>query len=207
VATSSTDCGTSSIANEQLISRLLEELDEARKEREQLREALKAQSAPKKPRPKAPRHEATPKIVDLVRKRGYATCRDAELLGLGNTDWQRCLADIRLKEPDLKISVIKHTKFLHRPDFDLRNVEASTFTLGHCTATEPRLMNLLVRAVLRLGRVNVLRYLQDEAPGRSDTWREDVLNALGSYARVNKVGIEREPNALGRPGDWFRKRA
>jgi hypothetical protein len=192
----------------------MEELDEARKEREedrrereQLREALLALSAPKRLRPKAPRHEATPKIVDLVRKRGYATCRDAELLGLGNTDWQRCLADIRLKEPDLRVSVIKHTKFLYRPDFDLKNVEASAFTIGNCTATEPRLMNLLVRKVLRLGRANVLRYLQDEAPGRSDAWREEVLNALSSYARVNKVGIEREPNALGRPGDWFRKRA
>ncbi len=84
---------------EELIKQFQQELKESREERTELRETIKTLVSPKKPRPKAQRHDITPKIRELVQIRGYATCRDAESMSLCNTNWQRCLVDIIRLEP------------------------------------------------------------------------------------------------------------
>ena len=187
------------------------ELEDSRKGAgEVLRKDMDALTAPRRPRPRAEWHDTlTPKIIDLVRERGYACCRDAELLGLHNTIWHRCLTDIRKREPTWSITIIKHVKYLHRPDFDPRTAETSAFTIGNCTATDPKLLQLLVSGVLKARWLNVLSYLKEKAPERSSAWREQVLDALSSYSKEKHTGIEREYVPIGRimkRSDWFIKR-
>ena len=204
------DASTKELMGEGLLRQVQKELEESRRERKELMELIRTLTAPKKARPRSPRHEATSKIIEIVRTKGYATCRDAELLGLGNTDWQRCLADIKTMEPTWTISIVKHTKFLHRPDFDLKTVEATTFTIGNLTATDPKILQHLINEVRRTGRLNVLAYLQDKAAERGDDWRDQVLDALDSFGRKLNSGIEREYNEIGgirKRSDWFKKRS
>jgi hypothetical protein len=194
-------------ANEALIRRLLEELEENRREREELRRFIEEKTIVKRTRPEAKWRSFVPTIIEMVRTRGYATSKDAEALGLCNTQWQRCLAQIVTEELSWKITTIKHVKHLHRPDFDLKDVKASSLTLGNCTPTDPKLHLLLIDEIAKSGRLNVLSYLQNKAPEKSEPWRDDVIDALARSIEEDDCGIERELNRRGCPGDWFRKRA
>ncbi len=74
--------------------------------------------------------------------------------------------------------MVKHTKFLHRPDFDLKCLVGSTFMIGNCTSSvDPILLQSLVKEIQNKGRMkHVYLSFKNEAPGRSDTWRDDIFS-------------------------------
>ncbi|WP_019177616.1 hypothetical protein [Methanomassiliicoccus luminyensis] len=167
-----------------LLQQLRAELEENRREREELRAVIAGLTAPKKRKSEAHWRPKIPEIMEIVRTKGFAVFRDVADMGLCGEDWQRSIGEIKKREPSWKVTPIKHANYLHLPDFDLSSVVDSG-SIYDRPATDPELLQHLVEEVKKAGRLSMVNYLQAEVPKIKDLWMRAVINALGDFVENN----------------------
>jgi len=99
-----------------------------------------------------------------------------------------------------KSEKIEKNLYYYGPTFDIESLKARA-KWRNFTPSDKKFHEYLVKwVILKRGTINLLDYLREEYPNRSDPWRNDVIDFLAGY-------IKKEGYKIDQDGDVFTRRA